>query len=63
MVPPPQPHLPLHIQTALSQLVPLISLLTQEVVPTGLRRGVGEWGEARNSGILGRKLGEGGWDL
>lgn len=41
VVPPPQPHLPLQVQTALPQLIPLISLLTQKVVPAGLMRGVG----------------------
>lgn len=41
VVPPPQPHLPLQVQTALPQLIPLISLLTQEVVPAGLMIGVG----------------------
>lgn len=53
-------HLPLQIQTTLSKLIPFISLLTQEVVPTGLMGGVG-WGGARNSEIQeetrGRRLG------
>lgn len=56
----PQPHLPLQVQTALPQLIPLISLLTQEVVPSGLRRGV-EGGEGRGSqGSTGRDGGEAG---
>lgn len=49
---PPQPHLPLQVQTALPQLVPLISFLTQEVVPAGLM------GAARNSGRKGGDWGK-----
>lgn len=62
MLPPhhPQPHLPLQVQTALPQLIPLISLLAQEVVPSGLRRVV-EGGEGQGSqGSTGREWGEAG---
>lgn len=52
-------NLPLQIQTALPQLVPLISLLTQEVVPAGLMRGVEGRGEEKNSGIQGRRMQKG----
>ena len=57
MLPPchPQPHLPLQVQTALPQLIPFISLLTQEVVPSGLMRGWGQ-GDQGATGRLGGSL-------
>lgn len=40
---PHRPHLPLEVQTALPKLVPLLGLLTYEIVPAGLRRWGGQW--------------------